>query len=104
MNTNDCPSFRLLKFFGKKWTLMILRVLQDNENIRFNGFTEELDGISPKTLSERLKEFQEYGIVEKETYDEVPPRTEYSLTDKGEELIECFRCMDRWAEEHDLPA
>ncbi|MDY6770620.1 MAG: helix-turn-helix domain-containing protein [Candidatus Nanohaloarchaea archaeon] len=103
MDEQTCPSVRLLKFFGKKWTLMILRVLQEQETVRFNGFIAELEGISPKTLSERLDRFQEFGIVEKERFNEVPPRTEYRLTDKGEELLECLRCMDRWADRHGLP-
>lgn len=102
MDKDDCPSIRLMKFLGKKWTLLILRLLTEHESCRFNDMADELGGISPKTLSERLKEFQRFGIVEKTTYSEVPPRTEYSLTDRGDELLECFQCMDGWMEKHDL--
>lgn len=100
MDKETCPSLDLLKFFGKKWTLLIMRELQEHEKRRFNQMLDDLDGISPKTLSERLKEFNNLEIVEKKKYSEVPPRTEYRLTGKGEELIECFRCMDDWAEKY----
>lgn len=102
MDKETCPSIELMQFLGKKWTLLILRILTENDACRFNELSDELDGISPKTLSERLKEFQSYEIVEKETYGEVPPRTEYRLTDKGSELIECFNCMDGWMERHGM--
>lgn len=91
-------SLRLLEFFGKKWTLMILKCLQHMEACRFKRFEEDLDGISPKTLSERLKEFQELGLVEKQRYNEIPPRTEYILTEKGEDLLDALDCIDGWAE------
>lgn len=102
MDRNDCPSIDLMKFLGKKWTLLILRLLSQDGSYRFSDIEDELEGISPKTLSERLKEFQRLGIVEKETFGEVPPRTEYSMTEQGNELIECFQCMDGWMEKHDL--
>ncbi|MDY6778414.1 MAG: helix-turn-helix domain-containing protein, partial [Candidatus Nanohaloarchaea archaeon] len=76
----------------------------EEENCRFKDIENELDGISPKTLSERLKEFQRLDILEKQKFGEVPPRTEYTLTDKGRELIDCFRCMDTWAEKYDIEA
>ncbi len=102
VNKNKPGSMDLLKFFGKKWTLLILRNLKEHNKRRFNEILEDLDGISPKTLSERLKEFRSLNILEKEKFKEVPPRTEYRLTDKGRELIDCFRCMDKWMDKYNL--
>jgi DNA-binding HxlR family transcriptional regulator len=93
MNTETDASIDLLKFLGKKWTLLILRDLKEHD-------IDDLGGISPKTLSERLKEFQNLGILAKQKYEEVPPRTEYRLTDKGRDLIDCFRCVDTWTDKH----
>ena len=102
MDKEPRPSSDLMKFFGKKWTLLIFRDLKEHEKRRFNEIADDLEGISPKTLSERLKEFEKLGIVNKKKYGEVPPRTEYSLTAKGRELFTCFQCMDDWAEEYDV--
>lgn len=102
LSTTQERSLRLLEFFGKKWTLMILKCLQQMDACRFNQFEEDLDGISPKTLSERLKEFQELGLVDKEKYNEIPPRTEYVLTEKGEDLLDALECIDAWAEKWTL--
>lgn len=94
-------SLEVLEFFGKKWTLKVLKCLQQMDVCRFNHLEDDL-GVSSKTLSERLTEFQEFGLVEKKTYAEIPPRTEYRLTDKGEALIGCFDCIDTWAKQWEL--
>ena len=60
---------------------------------RFNQLERSLDGISPKTLSERLRYLEEEGIVLRQTFAEVPPRVEYSLSERGHDLIDVIECM-----------
>jgi DNA-binding HxlR family transcriptional regulator len=69
-----------------KWTLLILRDLSEGLN-RFSVLERSLVGISPKTLSERLKSLERAGVITRTSYAEVPPRVEYALTDRGMDLI-----------------
>ena len=69
-----------------KWTLLLVRDLAEGRS-RFCELERSLAGISPRTLSLRLRALEDEGIVERQTYAEVPPRVEYSLTEKGRELV-----------------
>lgn len=75
-----------------KWTLLIIRDLADSP-LRFCELERSLDGISPRTLSLRLRALEEEGIVERQTYPEVPPRVTYALTDKGRALAPLIEDM-----------
>jgi len=92
-----------------KWTLLLVRDLAAGRS-RFCELERSLAGISPRTLSLRLRALEEEGIVERHTFSEVPPRVEYALTDKGRALlpiIDDMRCYgERWlgAECEQLPA
>lgn len=90
-----CPITRILGYLGKKWTLIILREMQSGER-RFNGFMR-IQGINSRILSRRLKELEKLGLVSRKRFAEIPPRVEYSLTEKGRCLIRCFRYIDVWA-------
>ena len=94
-----CPVARTAKIISGKWTLLIIRDLASGVK-RFNELERSLEGISPKTLSERLRHLEEEGIVRRETFAEVPPRVEYSLSERGHDLtnvIECMRCYgNQW--------
>src|SRR5689334_23117542 len=90
-----CPVARTAKIISGKWTLLIIRDLASGVK-RFNELERSLEGISPKTLSERLRHLEEEGIVRRETFAGVPPRVEYSLSERGHDLtnvIECMRCF-----------
>jgi DNA-binding HxlR family transcriptional regulator len=87
-----CPIARTAQIISGKWTLLIIRDLASGVK-RFNQLERSLQGISPKTLSERLRALEEEGIVSRQTFAEVPPRVEYSLTGKGHDLIEVIECM-----------
>ena len=69
--------------------------------LRFNEIQEALD-LSPRTLSERLKALTRVGLVERRSYDEVPPRVEYETTPKARELGSIFADIQAWTERHDL--
>lgn len=88
---------RAIKIIGSKWTILILRELCENRK-RFNELQRSLQGISPKTLSLRLKELEEEGIVQKKIFAEVPLHVEYSLTHKGQSLREVIAKMKEWGE------
>ncbi len=82
----SCPVLKTADIISGKWTLLILRDLSKGIN-RFSVLERSLAGISPKTLSERLKSLEKAGIVIRKSYPEVPPRVEYTLTSMGWDLI-----------------
>ena len=79
--------------------MMILHNLFDGTK-RFGQLQQRLSGISPKTLSQRLSELEQDGIINKKIFAEVPPHVEYSLTRKGLSLDEIFKNMAKWGEKH----
>jgi DNA-binding HxlR family transcriptional regulator len=81
-----CPFCRTAEIISGKWTLLVIRDLAGGSK-RFCELERSLAGISPRTLSLRLRCLEEHGVVERHTYPEVPPRVEYALTDKGEALV-----------------
>ena len=81
-----CPVDETAKIIGNKWTPLIIRDLVGGEK-RFNQLEKSLEGISPKTLSERLRRLEAEGIVTRRCFAEVPPRVEYALTPKGHALV-----------------
>jgi DNA-binding HxlR family transcriptional regulator len=84
--TFGCPVARTAQLIGDKWTPLIVRDLACGHQ-RFSELERSLTGISPKTLSERLKRLEEAQIVDRVCFAEVPPRVEYSLTEKGFALL-----------------
>jgi DNA-binding HxlR family transcriptional regulator len=83
---DTCPVCHIAELVCGKWTLLLVRDLAEGRS-RFCEIERSLAGISPRTLSLRLRELEEQGIVERHTYPEVPPRVEYALTDKGRDLL-----------------
>lgn len=68
-----CPLEGVIDVIGKKWALLIVNAIGNNGKLRFNGLMEELGGISPKTLSDTLKELQAEGLIRRESFSEIPP-------------------------------
>jgi DNA-binding HxlR family transcriptional regulator len=87
-----CPVCRTAEVISGKWTLLIIRDLADS-SLRFCELERSLEGISPRTLSLRLRALEDQGIVSRRTYPEVPPRVEYELTDKGKALVPLIEDM-----------
>ncbi|UJA19562.1 helix-turn-helix transcriptional regulator [Thermoleophilia bacterium SCSIO 60948] len=92
MTDPTCPVCRTAEIISGKWTLLVIRDLADGEQ-RFCELERSLEGISPRTLSLRLRALEEHGIVQRHTYPEVPPRVEYALTSKGEALVPLIDAM-----------
>jgi DNA-binding HxlR family transcriptional regulator len=95
----NCPVCRTAEVVCSKWTMLVIRDLSEGRS-RFCELERSLAGISPRTLSLRLRVLEEEGIVERRTYPEVPPRVEYALTDKGLALLPLIEDMriygSRW--------
>jgi DNA-binding HxlR family transcriptional regulator len=93
MSSNDtCPVCRTADIVCGKWTLLVIRDLAEGRS-RFCELERSLQGISPRTLSLRLRALEEQGVVERQTFPEVPPRVEYALTDKGRALVPLIEDM-----------
>ena len=92
MLDSECPVCRTAEVISGKWTLLIIRDLAES-SLRFCELERSLDGISPRTLSLRLRALEEQGIVERQTFPEVPPRVTYALTDKGRALVPLIEDM-----------
>ncbi|MEJ7894604.1 MAG: helix-turn-helix domain-containing protein [Solirubrobacteraceae bacterium] len=92
MPNRDCPVCRTAEVVCGKWTMLIIRDLAHDRS-RFCELERSLAGISPRTLSLRLRALEEEGILCRETFPEVPPRVEYALTEKGEALVPIVEAM-----------
>ena len=78
----SCPIETTFKIIGKRWTILIIREILRG-NTQFNRFMENIEGISPKVLTERLRELERLGIIRRRIVSEYPIRVEYRLTDIG---------------------
>jgi DNA-binding HxlR family transcriptional regulator len=96
---DTCPVCLTAEIICGKWTLLLVRDLAEGCS-RFSELERSLAGISPRTLSLRLRALEEAGIVERHTFAEVPPRVEYALTAKGRDLLPIIEDMrsygQRW--------
>lgn len=93
-----CPKYeKLTKFMGKRWTGLILKILMDG-NCRFSTILDSIEGLSSRLLTERLKEMEEFGVVERIVKNEYPVKVEYVLTEKGKALAPILEDMQRFAD------
>jgi DNA-binding HxlR family transcriptional regulator len=99
-----CPRYqRAIDIIGKRWTGLILRVLLAGPR-RFGEIEDVVGGLSARMLSERLKELEACGIVERRVYPEAPVRIEYALTEKGRGLQRALDELQRWADRWECDA
>ena len=94
-SNSQCPVCRTAEVVCGKWTLLVIRDLAEGSS-RFCELERSLEGISPRTLSLRLRALEDEGIVERHTFPEVPPRVEYALTEKGEALVPLIDDMRKY--------
>ena len=97
MTDSPCPVSCCAEIISGKWTLLVIRDLAEGPQ-RFCQLERSLAGISPRTLSLRLRALEDCGVVARRTYPEVPPRVEYGLTDKGQALVPLIDDMRRYGE------
>jgi DNA-binding HxlR family transcriptional regulator len=94
-----CPRFeKAMQLLGKRWTGLVLYQLLAKPSQRFSEIESALP-ISGRLLSERLKDLEKEGLVTRRIYPEVPPRVEYSLTEKGRALEPVIQHIQKWASE-----
>ena len=96
-NEQFCPSFQhAVELLGKRWTGLILKVLLAGPQ-RFSEIADQIEGVSDRMLSERLKEFEAEGVIERRVYPETPVRIEYRLTEKGQALDSVIEAIATWS-------
>ena len=96
----QCPIRNVLSRIGDKWSMLVLFTLEKYGVLRFNGLKLYIPDISKKMLSTALKVLEADGLVARKVYAEVPPRVEYSLTERGLSLIPLINRLIDWAAEN----
>ena len=96
----DCPIRNILSRIGDKWSLLVLYTLSSSSVMRFNVLQKNIPDISQKMLTVTLRALEEDGLVKRVIYAEVPPRVEYSLTDRAKSLLPCIDSLIAWAGEN----
>ena len=102
-NLDECPIRNIISRFSGKWPVIILCILSENECTRFNQIQKAIPDISPKVLSDTLKNLETDGIIKRIVYGEVPPRVEYSLTKLGLSLMPYINCKKLLMTKKKLP-
>lgn len=92
-----CPLEYGLSVFGGKWKSRIICVLGARDTLRYGQLRTEMYNITDAVLASTLKELIADGLVNRKSYDEIPPRVEYSLTDRGRQVIPILQSICRWA-------
>jgi DNA-binding HxlR family transcriptional regulator len=95
-----CPMRYMTDVFGGKWKLPIICMLSSGAPLRYSTLKRKLGDITNVMLSQSLKELEASGVVHREQYNEVPPRVEYSLTDKGKTTLPILQQALTWATEN----
>lgn len=93
-----CPVETTLSIIRSKWQVLILRDLLANGTMRFKELQRSIGKVSQKVLTDNLRAMEDYGIVHREVFAEVPPRVEYSLTETGRSLQPVLDAMWAWGE------
>ncbi|MET3851386.1 DNA-binding HxlR family transcriptional regulator [Paenibacillus sp. OAE614] len=95
-NVQDTPFGYTLSVIGGKWKMVIIYLLAENQPVRFNDLKRQIGAITFKTLSSQLKELEADGMVKRKEYPQVPPKVEYSLTEKAETLLPVLEGLCEW--------
>jgi DNA-binding HxlR family transcriptional regulator len=96
-----CSLKGTIDVIARKWSLFVLNLIGNNGRLRFNELMTSLPGISPTTLTETLTKLVSMGLIRRETFPEIPPRAEYSLTEEGTSLRNAIHPLLIWAANKD---
>lgn len=96
----DCPIRNVLAHICGKWSLLVIYVMRQNDSIRFNALNRAIPDISQKVLTSTLRSLETDGFVTRKIYAEVPPRVEYSLTDRARSFLPLVENMLVWAQDN----
>ena len=92
----DTPFGYTVSVIGGKWKMVIIFLLAENQVVRFNDLKRQIGAITYKILSSQLKELEADGLVKRKEYPQVPPKVEYSLTDKAKTLLPILEELCEW--------
>lgn len=95
-NIQETPFGYTLSVIGGKWKMLIIYLLAENQTVRFNDMKRRIGAITYKTLSAQLKELEADGMVNRKEYPQVPPKVEYSLTEKAKTLLPVLEQLCEW--------
>ena len=96
----NCPIRNVLLRVGDKWSMLVLSTLENNDCQRFKELQRNIPDISQKMLTATLKMLEGDGLIHREVFPEIPPRVEYSLTEKGKSLLPLIDNLLSWASEN----
>ena len=99
-NKTECPILHVFRRIGGKWKLPILWHLADQESVRYNELKRSVRGVTNMMLTKCLRELEDFGLVHRMQYSEIPPRVEYSLTERGKTLLPALEALYAWGREH----
>lgn len=92
-----CPLEYGIEIFGGKWKSRVICVVHEKRVLRYSGIRKEMLNITDTVLASVLKELIRDGIIERKQHDEIPPRVEYSLTEKGESVVPILQSICKWS-------
>ncbi len=95
-----CPVYKTMLLFQGKWNVWVLFELSRNQTMRFSELKKSIPGISNTMLTATLKALEEQELVDRVQFNEIPPRVEYSATDKAKDLQRIFDEMSKWGEKY----
>jgi DNA-binding HxlR family transcriptional regulator len=93
----ESPIERAMELIGDKYSFQIVSILYHFERQRFVELENQITGISPRTLSARLKHLEKFNLINRHQYPTIPPKVEYELTERGRDLAETLHSLERWA-------
>ena len=96
----DCPFSKVQKIVSGKWNMLIIYLLRD-ETLRFGELHRRLPDMTQATLSKQLKSLEEYGVVYRNVYNQIPPKVEYSLTEIGQKFLPVLDALEKWSMEYE---
>ena len=100
-NAEDCPIRDVLDRLGDRWTVLVLKTLEDG-TLRFTEIRNRIEDVSQRMLAQTLRRLEQDGLVHRTVHPTIPPKVEYTLTDLGQSMLVPLRAMVRWAvDNHD---
>ena len=95
----NCPSRQLLDRIGDTWSVLVVIMLASGPK-RYTALQRDIEGISPKMLTQTLRALERDGLIRREVFAVVPPRVDYELTELGDSLLGLVEAMEKWAVNH----
>ncbi len=99
-NIENCPVAKVQKIIRGKWTMVIIYFLSKG-TLRFGELSRKMPTVTQANLTKELRMLEEYGMIHREVYREVPPRVEYSLTEIGRKFFPVLEALEEWAMEYE---